>query len=51
MIDYDIIDYVVMTPAHIANDFIWGIYLDGGANSFLVRDNLTYRTEWGEESC
>jgi Right handed beta helix region len=46
-IDHNVVHDVVKTPSHMFDYNIWGIYLDGGSQSFLVRDNLTYRTEYG----
>jgi hypothetical protein len=46
-IDHNIIHDVLETPAQITGIKIWGIYLDGGSQNILVRDNLTYRVEAG----
>ncbi len=47
VIDHNVIHDILLTPAQLTDTNIWGIYLDGGSNSFLVRDNLTYRVAWG----
>jgi len=46
-IDHNVVHDILKTPAHISDFLITGIYLDGGSRNFLVRDNLTYRVEWG----
>jgi hypothetical protein len=46
VIERNVVHDVLETPAHLTNFGIEGIYLDGGSNGFLVRDNLTYRIEY-----
>jgi hypothetical protein len=46
-IDHNVVHDILKTSAHLVGTYIWGIYLDGGSNGFLVRDNLTYRTQQG----
>jgi hypothetical protein len=50
MIDHNIVYDIRVNPTsdpHTYPNVINGIYLDGGAEHFTVRDNLVYRTEIG----
>jgi hypothetical protein len=46
VIERNVVHDVLVTPAHLTDGSLFGIYLDGGSNSFTVQNNLTYRIQY-----